>query len=38
MFGVNFWIIIRVVYIIIKALLAMPPENGDKLPDLKDDS
>ncbi|KKM64246.1 hypothetical protein LCGC14_1503310 [marine sediment metagenome] len=34
MFGKDFWLIIRIIYIIIKALLAMDPKNGNGLPDL----
>lgn len=33
MFGKDTWFIIRIIYIIIKALLAMDPKNGNDLPD-----
>lgn len=37
MFGKDIWFVIKLIYIIIKALLAMDPKNGDSLPDLDDD-
>lgn len=35
MFGKDFWRIIRLIYIILKALIQMPPENGDHMDDLE---
>lgn len=36
MFGKDVWFIIKLIYIIIKALLAMDPDNGNDLPNPKD--
>jgi len=34
MFGKDFWRILRLVYIVLKALIQMDPKNGDHLDDL----
>lgn len=34
MFGKDFWRILRIVYLVIKALLESDPPNGSKLEDL----